>query len=224
MIPLTARAYQLVGRRFSLPSLQDDISGEAVISGFGIAACGGEDDPCVLDPVTNYCAEHPNDPECQDSGGGGGGGDDDGGDWDDGDSGTGGGGGSGGGDASTGELDDNGWTADEHCTGKVDYPHKSQHVPGTLNVVARTRCDVAVPQIHVDVKLERCEEWAGVCWWLFLGEGMQTRTNSIFVEANAPSSSCESGLYRGFAHHRAIGSDGRKYRRTTKSPEVEITC
>jgi hypothetical protein len=49
-----------------------------------------------------------------------------------------------------------------NCKGKTNYPHKSTHVPNSVNVTASTTCDYAVDRVMVDVKLysSRWYGWA----------------------------------------------------------------
>jgi len=79
------------------------------------------------------------------------------------------------------------------CYGQTDRPHKSTHVPGTINVVARTSCAVPVNEICVKTRLYRWKCFGPFCWWSAVGNlGTDLRFGSSLARANSASSSCVS--------------------------------
>lgn len=108
------------------------------------------------------------------------------------------------------------------CFGSTQNPHHSSHVPGTINVTARTQCNVAVPLIYVETILQR-EDCFIFCWWANVGPvGMQSRPGNS-VQANS-ATGCVSGKYRGISFHHVRGADGNDYVATTIGNEVNLTC
>ncbi len=97
------------------------------------------------------------------------------------------------------------------CVGRTDYPHKSTHVEGTVNVVAYTTCTVFVPQIYVKTRLYQWVCWGPFCWYSAYGpesENLQYGGNQ--VSANS-AGQCVTGWYKGDSYHYIIGPDGNKY-------------
>ncbi|HZM75107.1 MAG TPA: hypothetical protein VFC19_05235 [Candidatus Limnocylindrales bacterium] len=76
------------------------------------------------------------------------------------------------------------------CTGNVQNPHKSTHVPGTVNVVVTLTCTSTVPQINIRAALYR----NGL---LVKDSGQKTVNNSSFAQHNA-AVPCVNGTYRGW--------------------------
>ena len=76
------------------------------------------------------------------------------------------------------------------CTGNVQNPHKSTHVPGTVNVVVTLTCTARVPQINIRAALYR----NGL---LVKDSGQKTVNNTSFASHNA-AVPCVSGTYRGW--------------------------
>jgi hypothetical protein len=111
------------------------------------------------------------------------------------------------------------------CYGQTDDPHKSTHVPGNVNVVARTECDWAnVPEIHVSTTLQYWKCFI-ICWWSTIGStGSTTDYFDDDVTANS-AANCISGThnYRGISYHYIIGSDGNRYEGWTAN-EKTLTC
>lgn len=72
------------------------------------------------------------------------------------------------------------------CIGQTDRPHASHHVPGNVNVVARTRCAVAVPEIIVQTTLQRRNCFTVFCWWETVGNpGVDRKMNAHLAQANS---------------------------------------
>jgi hypothetical protein len=76
------------------------------------------------------------------------------------------------------------------CNGNVQNPHKSTHVPGTVNVVVTLTCTSTVPQINIRAALYR----NGL---LVKDSGQKTVNNSSFAQHNA-AVPCQNGTYRGW--------------------------
>lgn len=85
------------------------------------------------------------------------------------------------------------------CYGQTDQPHRSGHVPGTVNVVARTVCWAYT--VFVSTSLYR-HRWYG---WQFLAHGERTSYN--YVDTNAAWYCAGSGTYtyRADSYHEATG-------------------
>jgi len=76
------------------------------------------------------------------------------------------------------------------CVANVQNPHKSVHVPGTVNVVVTLTCNATVPQINIRAALYR----NGL---LVRDSGQKTVNNSNFAQHNA-AVPCRNGTYRGW--------------------------
>ncbi len=77
-----------------------------------------------------------------------------------------------------------------NCDIAVYSPHKSTHVPGTINVVATVICDAVVVSLSLDVYLYRGST--------LVGDGSNYNEARSAVQANAYSG-CTSGTYHGEA-------------------------
>lgn len=110
------------------------------------------------------------------------------------------------------------------CRGQIDHVHKSSHVPGTINSVARTRCDVAVPAIgvHIQIQIRACS--FGFCYWADAGLPGTDITTGTLAQANSATTSCITGEYRAAANHQATGPNSVTYYRNTRTPPVFIVC
>ncbi len=109
------------------------------------------------------------------------------------------------------------------CVGRTDYPHKSTHVPGTVNVVAYTTCTVFVPQLYVKTRLYRWVCWLGICWYSAYGpesEKLQYGGNQVYTNS---AGQCITGWYKGESYHYVIGADGNRYEAWT-SQEAYVNC
>jgi hypothetical protein len=109
------------------------------------------------------------------------------------------------------------------CIGQTDRPHASHHVPGNVNVVARTRCAVAVPEIYVQTTLQRRNCFTVFCWWETVGNpGVDRKMNAHLAQANS-AGSCIPGTYRGISSHSVRGPDGQTYIGQTEHV-ASVTC
>lgn len=109
------------------------------------------------------------------------------------------------------------------CFGQTDSPHKSSHVAGSVNVVARTTCAVPVPEIVVGTILEK-QTCVVFCWWSAVGgSGLDRRYNTSWAKTNSAATPCVSGKYRGNSFHIVRGADGKIYE-TVTSKTATITC
>jgi hypothetical protein len=83
------------------------------------------------------------------------------------------------------------------CYGQTDDPHRSHHVGGTANVVARTVCP-ATDYVYVALYRSR---WYG---WEFRDDGQQTRFGS--AQANAARGCAgTTHTWLGSSYHEATG-------------------
>lgn len=109
------------------------------------------------------------------------------------------------------------------CVGTTNNPHRSSHVPGTVNVIAHTYCSVAVPEIHVQTTLFRWQCWGPFCWYAAYGStGSDTQHWRNHVQANS-AGQCITGWYKGESYHYIIGYDGIRYEAWT-SREAYVNC
>jgi hypothetical protein len=76
------------------------------------------------------------------------------------------------------------------CTIAIYNPHKSTHVPGTINVVATIICSSIVASLDLDIYLYRGST--------LVGDGSTSNEARSAVQANAYSG-CTSGYYHGEA-------------------------
>ena len=84
------------------------------------------------------------------------------------------------------------------CYGQTDNPHRSHHVGGTANVVARTVCSGRTDYVYVALYRSR---WYG---WEFRDDGEQTRFSS--AQANAARGCAgTTHTWLGSSYHEAIG-------------------
>ena len=72
----------------------------------------------------------------------------------------------------------------------TQYPHKSTHVPGTVNVVTVVTCTAPVPQINIRAALYR----NGI---LVKDSGQKAVYNSPSAQNNA-AVTCSNGSYQGW--------------------------
>ncbi|RJL31785.1 hypothetical protein [Bailinhaonella thermotolerans] len=80
------------------------------------------------------------------------------------------------------------------CTPRVHNPHKSHHVPGTVNVVATVQCTAPVPLIAIRTALYRNGR-------LVKDSGQKNVRNAAKASNNA-AEKCHSAAYRGWmAYH-----------------------
>ena len=104
------------------------------------------------------------------------------------------------------------------CDIAIYYPHKSTHVPGTINVVATINCSALVASLDLDVYLYRSST--------LVGDGSNHLEAWASIQANAYSG-CTSGSYHGEAFGFIVfpagyvpwSDSGWVY-----SPSVPISC
>jgi hypothetical protein len=86
------------------------------------------------------------------------------------------------------------------CYGQTDQPHPSTHVPGTVNVVARTVCPGFGVSVYTALYRDR---WYGE---QFLDDGGNSGTNSVSTNASWRCAGAGTYTYRAYSYHEA--SDG----------------
>ena len=69
------------------------------------------------------------------------------------------------------------------CTISIDNPHKSTHVPTTVNVVSHWNCDAIVQKLTLDTKLYRGVQQ--------VGSGHSEGTGTFVLNGNAAVSLCQ---------------------------------
>jgi hypothetical protein len=106
------------------------------------------------------------------------------------------------------------------CVQQADYPHKSTHVPGTMNGTVRTTCRVYVPRIS-----ENAQMWEKRWWgWDRIGiKGSAGDIDSRVLTVNA-SDKCRNNTVRVTGSGSVIDVDGRTYYATTESIHVNNPC
>lgn len=104
------------------------------------------------------------------------------------------------------------------CTLKINNPHKSTHVRGTINVVASWACSAIVAELDIDIYLYRNG--------LLVGDGHAGNEANAYLSANAYTG-CTSGTYRGIADGRVVFPAGYSPPadfKTVTSNSVYISC
>ena len=104
------------------------------------------------------------------------------------------------------------------CTLSIDNPHKSTHVPTTVNVVAHWACTAPVASLSLSVKLYR-----GV---VQVGSGNSSNAGQAALNGNA-AANCVNGQYLGTATGTVVFPPGytpQSSTRSVQSPVVSITC
>jgi hypothetical protein len=106
------------------------------------------------------------------------------------------------------------------CVQRADYPHKSTHVPGTMNGVVRTVCLAYVRKIS-----ESAQMWESRWWgWDRIGiRGSVSDIDSKALSTNA-SDKCRNNTVRVTGSGSVIDVDGRTYYATTESIHVKNPC
>jgi hypothetical protein len=89
------------------------------------------------------------------------------------------------------------------CDLNVQNPHKSTHVPTTVNDVATVSCNLPPAALGLTIALYY---WTGKTWVL-VGVGQATNYNQSYIQANA-SANCVSGTYEGAAEAEAVAPPG----------------
>lgn len=108
------------------------------------------------------------------------------------------------------------------CIGKTNDPHRSSHVPGTVNVTALTVCDYNVESLYIQVTLWR-SRWYG---WERIGGVDQGKRNYGWykIDYNASSGQCsgETHDYQGRTYHESQEPTGTYLLNTRKTKR--FTC
>jgi hypothetical protein len=76
------------------------------------------------------------------------------------------------------------------CTLQIQNPHKSTHVPGTVNIVATYSCSATVVELDIEITLYRNG--------LYVSDGSDSVEVTSAMQANA-ATGCVSGTYQGVA-------------------------
>ncbi|MEU7134879.1 hypothetical protein [Streptomyces sp. NPDC046261] len=105
------------------------------------------------------------------------------------------------------------------CTGQVQRPHNSTHVPGTVNVVVTVSCTAPVPEITTRAALYKNGQ-------LVKQSTLRTQRNTASGQNNA-AVRCSPGNYRGWMYFKVVFPPG--YRPPTGSgnglgQEVALGC
>lgn len=109
-------------------------------------------------------------------------------------------------------------TSPAGCYGQTDRPHNSSHVPGTVNVVARSKCNSPVPTLYVKTQLF-FKDW--FLWYAWGPVGEDYDLGVDFVEANS-AGSCKPGEFKGDSYHYSY-ENGVKYEAYTSNSAL-LTC
>jgi hypothetical protein len=106
------------------------------------------------------------------------------------------------------------------CIQRADYPHKSTHVPGTMNGVVRTTCLVYVHKIS-----ESAQMWE-TRWWGWDRIGIRGSVTDIDAKAASTNASdkCRNNTVRVTGSGSVVDVDGRTYYATTESIHVKNPC
>lgn len=81
------------------------------------------------------------------------------------------------------------------CDLTIDYPHKSTHVPATVNVVAHWVCTAPVASLSMDVQLYYGPSEVGT--------GHSANTESATLNGNA-AASCSPGQWYGYVQGHVV--------------------
>lgn len=104
------------------------------------------------------------------------------------------------------------------CTLQINNPHKSTHVPGTINVTATWGCSSIVAELDIEIYL-----YLG---GILVGDGSSSGEATANLQANAYSG-CTSGTYQGIADGRVVfpaGYTPPTQFTTVHSGSVFISC
>lgn len=107
------------------------------------------------------------------------------------------------------------------CIGRTHDPHRSEHQPGTINVVADTvRCSWAV-DLAIQAKLYRSRWWG----WQERGDSGRGARFDTSIKTNAGTPRCvgETHDWLGASYHESI-QNGEKYVRNTAKRRDNLTC
>ena len=86
------------------------------------------------------------------------------------------------------------------CYGQTDRPHRSTHVGGTANVVARTVCFGTAVYVRTELYRDR---WYGP---QFLDSGSRSGTDSVSTNASWRCAGAGTYTYRAYSYHSATGA------------------
>jgi hypothetical protein len=109
------------------------------------------------------------------------------------------------------------------CSGVVHYPHKSTHVPGNVNVVGATICNMSVSSIRVTLRLYRWESLSSS--WVLIAASDKMESNSGSAITNA-ADTCITGFYRATSTHSYVATSGGSTipLPPQQSPDVQVNC
>ncbi|MFI1996319.1 DNRLRE domain-containing protein [Actinoplanes sp. NPDC020271] len=115
------------------------------------------------------------------------------------------------------------------CVGSTQNPHRSGHVPGTINVTGSTKCAVAVQQLKLWIKLYRSRyygwEKRGDSGLLSTYKGVAPSWTKAFKQ-NAGSPRCvgDTHDWKGTSYHESLEANGKSYYMRTSKQQNAITC
>jgi hypothetical protein len=115
------------------------------------------------------------------------------------------------------------------CYGRADYPHLSNHYPGTVAATGRTICATGGLYLKVTAKLARqdCLFGAWPCWWTYLdtavGTSPRTLSDNAVATASANCSRSGSHLYAFVINSEVWDSHNRYYSGTT-GRQAQVDC
>ena len=106
------------------------------------------------------------------------------------------------------------------CVQFADYPHRSTHVPGTMNGLVRTSCRIYIPKIS-----ETAQMWESR-WWGWDRIGIKGSVSDIDSKSASTSASdkCRNNSVRVTGSGSVVDVDGRTYYSSTESRHVTNPC
>lgn len=107
------------------------------------------------------------------------------------------------------------------CMGQSNNPHRSGHVPGTINAEARTYCNNPVPELYARAELLRF--YSGAWRVVHSNYGLDFQKVEVSAFANEPYCSGTS-YYALDSYHEVIDVDRQPYWGWTASPVVSFNC
>jgi hypothetical protein len=108
------------------------------------------------------------------------------------------------------------------CVPNVQNPHKSGHVPGTVNVVVTVTCTATVREIAVQAALYRQNPADGL-WYLQSASDVKRYYNTAFGQNNA-AAPCQDGNWVGWMNYNVTFMSGYSAGDSGFGNQVAITC
>lgn len=115
-------------------------------------------------------------------------------------------------------------TTSWRCFLDVHHPHKSGHVPGTINVTGEINCTVVMQRLTISTTLQKRSCFWIFCSWSNVGStGTVTNYNTTHVSSNS-AASCQNGTYRGRSTAVMVWPSGETEYGVNYSANVSINC